>query len=113
MLFVIQVVLYSLIYMVFFTILLDKTHYQNINVRLMIFTKKPDIDHEILTRTGRGVTEWKGVGAYTQEETRVLVTCINKYELSEFMDIIRHMDPKAFVVVDEGVYVTGNFEKRI
>ena len=91
----------------------DKTHYQNINVRLMIFTKKPDIDHEILTRTGRGVTEWKGVGAYTQEETRVLVTCINKYELSEFMDIIRHMDPKAFVVVDEGVYVTGNFEKRI
>ena len=89
MLFDIQVVLYSLIYMVFFTILLDKTHYQNINVRLMIFTKKPDIDHEILTRTGRGVTEWKGVGAYTQEETRVLVTCINKYELSEFMDIIR------------------------
>ena len=113
MLFDIQVVLYSLIYMVFFTILLDKTHYQNINVRLMIFTKKPDIDHEILTRTGRGVTEWKGVGAYTQEETRVLVTCINKYELSEFMDIIRHMDPRAFVVGDEGVYVTGNFEKRI
>lgn len=108
-----QIVIYSLIQMVFFTILMDKVHYQNINVRLMIFTKQDGIDQRILEQTGRGVTEWTGVGAYTKEDTHIMISCINKYEMNEFMEIIHGIDPSAFVIVDEGVYVTGNFEKRI
>lgn len=109
----IQTVIYSVIYMVFSTIMLDKIHYQNINVRLMIFTKKEGIDKSILEKTGRGVTEWTGVGAYTHENTHVLVSCINKYEAAEFRDIIKKADPDAFMIMDEGVSVFGNFEKRI
>ena len=30
----------------------------------------------------RGVTEWKGDGAYTHEETNILVTAISKYEIN-------------------------------
>ena len=99
--------------MVFFTIVLDKVHYQNINVRLMIFTKQEGIDEQITCKTGRGVTKWNGTGAYTEEDMNILVSCINKYEVSEFMEIIHGIDPKAFIIVDEGVYVSGNFEKRI
>ncbi len=109
----VQTFVYSLIFMVFFTLTLDKLHYQNINLRLMIFTKLPGVDREILTRTGRGVTEWSGVGAFSNEPTRVLVTCINKYERGEFLEIIRAIDPHAFVIADEGVQIIGNFEKRI
>ena len=112
-LFDVQTVIYSLIYMVVFTLMLDKTHYQNINVRLMIFTKENGIDKKITEQTGRGVTEWNGVGAYTGEETHILVSCINKYEVNEFMEIIRGIDPKAFIIADEHVIVNGNFEKRI
>lgn len=108
-----QTVIYSLIYMVFFTLILDRVHYQNISVRLMIFTKKDGIDRKILEKTGRGVTEWQGIGAYTREDTKILISCINKFELSEFTEIIHSIDPHAFIIADEGVYVVGNFEKRL
>ena len=114
LMFDIEIVIYSLIYMVFFTLMMDRTHYQNITVRLMIFTKHDGIDQKILKQTGRGVTEWTGIGAYTREETKILICCINKYEQTEFIDIIHSIDPNAFVIADEGVSVmSGNFEKRL
>ena len=108
-----ETVIYSLIYTVVFTLVLDKTHYQNINVRVMIFTKKEGIDKAINEQTRRGVTKWDGCGAYTKESTQILVSCINKYEVTEMMDIVHGIDPQAFVIVDENVMVSGNFEKRI
>ena len=114
LMFDIGIVIYSLIYMVFFTLMMDRTHYQNITVLLMIFTKHDGIDQKILKQTGRGVTEWTGIGAYTKEETKILICCINKYEQAEFIDIIHSIDPNAFVIADEGVSVmSGNFEKRL
>ncbi len=108
-----ETVIYSLIYTVIFTLVLDKTHYQNINVRVMIFTKKEGIDKAINVRTRRGVTKWEGCGAYTQESTQILVSCINKYEVNEMLDLVHSIDPQAFVIVDENVMVSGNFEKRL
>lgn len=108
-----ETVIYSLIYTVVFTLVLDKTHYQNINVRVMIFTKKDGIDKAINEQTGRGVTKWDGCGAYTKESTQILVSCINKYEISDMMEIVQSIDPQAFVIVDENVVVNGNFEKRL
>ena len=109
----VETVIYSLIYTVVFTLVLDKTHYQNINVRVMIFTKKDGIDTAINVRTGRGVTKWDGCGAYTKESTQILVSCINKYEVNEMLDLVHSIDPQAFVIVDENVAVSGNFEKRL
>ena len=108
-----QTVIYSLIYTVIFTLVLDKTHYQNINVRVMIFTKKDGIDKLINEKTRRGVTKWEGCGAYTKESTQILVSCISKYEVNDMMEIVQSIDPQAFVIVDENVIVNGNFEKRI
>lgn len=108
-----QTVIYSLIYTVIFTLVLDKTHFQNINVRVMIFTKKEGIDKEINEKTRRGVTEWNGYGAYTSEPMHILVSCINKYEVNDMMEIVQSIDPQAFVIVDENVIVNGNFEKRL
>ena len=44
---------YSIIYLFVFTLTLDRTHYQNINLRLMIFTKHCGVDRVIMERTGR------------------------------------------------------------
>ena len=108
-----EIVIYSLIYTVIFTLILDKTHYQNINVRVMIFTKKDGIDKAINEQTRRGVTRWEGCGAYTKESTQILVSCINKYEVNDVMEMVQAIDPQAFVIVDENVIVNGNFEKRL
>ena len=71
------------------------------------------IDWDIMKQTARGVTEWRGIGAYTGEPENILVTVINKYEIGIFLDIIHRTDPNAFVIRDDGVAVSGNFEKRL
>ena len=92
---------------------MDKVHYQNINMTVMIFTKQDGIQKRINEEMRRGVTYWKGAGAYTQEDTFVLVTAISKYEVATLKRIIHSIDPKAFVIFQEGMSISGNFEKRL
>lgn len=112
-LFDVQTAIYSIIYMACFSLVVDKTHYQNINMTCMIFTKNDNVQEDIMKETGRGVTYWKGAGAYTKTDTNVMVTVINKYEINQIKKIIERNDPKAFVIFNEGMSVSGNFEKRL
>ena len=79
----------------------------------MIFTKVDGIDTLINQTMVRGVTKWDGFGSYTNEKTHVLVTVISKYEVSRLKKLIHSLDPKAFVIFNEGMSVSGNFEKRL
>lgn len=112
-LFDVSTAIYSIIYMACFSLVVDKTHYQNINITCMIFSKQDQIQDDILRETGRGVTFWKGAGAYTKTDTYIMVTVINKYEISQIKKIIYKHDPHAFVIFNEGMNVSGNFEKRL
>lgn len=108
-----ECVIYTIIVAIASSIAVDRVHYQNITLELMIFTKKKGMDKYLLGIRRRGITEWEGSGAYTNEETQVLVTCISKYEEHEVIDDIMAYDPQAFVVINEHVRVRGNFEKHI
>lgn len=108
-----ETVIYSVLYMAVYAFALDRAYYQNINARVMIFTKRPGLDDVLLTRTGRGVTEWDGCGAFTKADSHILVTIINKYEIDEVVKLIHGVDPDAFVVIDEGIRVYGNFQRRL
>lgn len=112
-LFEIPVAIYSILYAVCMSLAMDKVHYQNINMTAMIFTKNDEIQTRIMNEMRRGVTYWKGAGAYTNEETYILVTAISKYEVGTLKRIIYNIDPKAFVIFNEGMSVSGNFEKRL
>lgn len=112
-LFNIETVIYSLIYSTVLAIALDKQHIQNINMSAMIFTKVPGIDQAILEETGRGVTEWEGVGAYTNEKSHILFVMISKYEREQIREIVHKRDPHAFMIFNEGCAVDGHFEKRL
>lgn len=104
---------YSIIYCVIMSFTVDKVHLQNIEVSLMIFTKKPEIKELIMKKYVRGVTYWKGMGAYTNTETEVLMTIVSKYEIDSITKEIKQMDPNAFIVVNEQLKVDGSFEKRL
>lgn len=112
-LFDVPTAIYSILYMTCFSLVLDRTHYQNINMTAMIFTKNQEIQEAIMKETGRGVTYWDGAGAYTKTQTRILVTVINKYEEHQIRRIVASFDPNAFVIFNEGPTVSGNFEKRL
>ncbi|BCN29744.1 YitT family protein [Anaeromicropila herbilytica] len=109
----IETAIYSIIYTAVSSVVIDKLHFQNINMTAMIFTKKHDIEDIILKNLNRGVTYWDGKGAYTNTNTRVIVTVISKYEVSELKKEIEEADPEAFVILNEGIDILGNFEKRL
>lgn len=112
-LFRLEIAIYSAIYTACFTLVLDKTHYQNINVTCIIFTKHLDIQNKVLSEMGRGMTFWQGKGAYTKEDTYVMVSVISKYEINQLKHIIKSVDPQAFTIFFEGMSVDGHFEKRL
>lgn len=109
----IEIVIYSLIYTTVLALALDRVHIQNINMSVMIFTKKTGISRAIIEQTGRGVTNWDGEGAYTNKTSYILFVLISKYEVGQIKSIVHNIDPNAFMIFTEGCSVDGNFEKRL
>jgi len=109
----IQIVVYSVIYATVLGLATDRIHVQNINMSVMIFTKKQGISKAIIERMGRGVTNWDGQGAYTNETSYILYVMISKYEENRIKRIVQEIDPSAFMIFSEGSRVVGNFKKRL
>lgn len=109
----VKTIMYSAVFVGILYTVADHFHYQNINVTALIFTKEPMVKQRILNEMGRGVTCWKGEGAYTSTDCEVLFVALNAYEESQIEQIIHETDPHAFVTYQSGAKVHGGFEKRL
>lgn len=111
----IEIMLYSIIYSVFESILTDRNHMQNINSQAFVFTKKnPDeIIKFINNDLNRGATYWKAVGGYTNSTTYIICAVLSKYERMRLERHIRDYDDDAFIVGNDGVIVKGEFDKYL
>ena len=114
-LFDVEVALYSVIYAAVYSMAMDKMHTQNINVEVNIITKvdTTELEQEVFRELGRGITKWVSQGAYTHEQSNILYIMLSKYEVSQLKTIIHKHDPGAFIVVNEGVSVDGNYLKKL
>ena len=114
-LFDLQIVVYCVIYSAVYAIAMDKMHTQNINVEVNIITKADtaELEKEVFEELGRGITRWNSMGVYTYEQSHVLYILLSKYEVHRLRAIIHKYDPHAFMVVNEGVSVVGNFLKKL
>lgn len=65
------------------------------------------IADEIMKRMQRGVTVVRGEGGYSGDEVRILYSVVTFSELSRYKQMIRNLDPQAFVVVTETLEVMG------
>ena len=101
LLFDITVVIYCIIYTAVSTLIMDRTHSQNISTEVFVFTKEePDqIMDYILKELVRGATYWEAKGGYTEETTNIIFTVISKHELSALKRRLRILDPQAFVEI--------------
>lgn len=109
----VKTILYSIVFVALLYTIADHFHSQNINVMVLIFTRNPNMKKIIMDETHRGVTYWNGKGAYTENEEEILCVMINKYELQQMNEIIKSVDPNAFVTFSSGTMVHGGFEKRL
>ena len=110
-----EIAIYSVIYNYFTAMVLDRMHQQNVSVEALIFTRddQDKLAHFIMEKLGRGVTYWNGVGAYTGTDLHVLCVCLSKYEIEELLHTVHAIDPHAFVTMQEGVRVHGNFQRKL
>ena len=114
-LFDVPTALYSIIYNVISSLMVDRAHQQGISVQLMIFTRDedPELPQHIMRELNRGVTYWEGMGAYTGKPIRVMCVAVSKFEVEDLRRIVIELDPHAFFIVQEGVRIEGNFIRKI
>ncbi len=115
MVFNVQTAVYSIIFSVVSTLVMDKIHTQTINVEAIIISKKNNdiIEKRILKEMQRGITYWEAYGGYTNEKSYVMFTMISKYEVPTLKRIVHEANPQAFTVFKEGANVSGNFIKHL
>ncbi len=114
-LFDMEIVVYSIIYSAVHSLAMDKLHTQNINVEVNVITKADtaELEKAVFKELDRGITKWTSMGVYTNEQSHVLYILLSKYEVHRLKAIIHRYDPYAFMVVNEGVSVIGNFRKKL
>ena len=108
------IMIYSIIYSSFESILIDRNHSQNIFTETFIFTKKDPspIIHFIIEVMGRDATYWIGKGGYTNSKCYIIYTVLSKYERMRLERHIKEFDDKAFLSSTEGASIKGEFEKH-
>lgn len=109
----VETALLSILFIVIFSMAMDKVYLQNIEVSLMIFTDNKAVKQTILKDFHRGVTYWNGKGAYTEKDKEILMVVVSKYEVNSIRKKIKAMDPNSFIIINDSLEVQGGYEKRL
>jgi uncharacterized membrane-anchored protein YitT (DUF2179 family) len=73
----------------------------------IISDKGDEIAEAIMTRLDRGATFLEGRGAYRQQQKKVLLTVVNRSEITRLKVLVSEIDSTAFVVVANANEVLG------
>ncbi|MBU1093751.1 MAG: YitT family protein [Firmicutes bacterium] len=104
---------YTVIRIIVSTIMTDRMHtsYQFLSVDIITVTPKALVA-EILQKVYRGVTLIKAEGAFSQNEKTLIYVVISAYELHGLLQLVKHVDPTAFIVTRPVKNVYGNFKRK-
>ncbi len=74
---------------------------------IIISDKAEDIANALIEKSPRGVTFLKGYGMYAKRERGVLLTCVKNPQLSLVKKIVKEVDEKSFIIINDSVEVRG------
>lgn len=109
----IETAAYSIVFSFAAALVLDRVHYQNINMTAFIISKDPELGSRLTRAMGRGVTSWNGWGEYTGQGQLVHMIVVNKYEFHYLKKYVNTLDPSAFAFVVSSDNIIGKYEKRL
>jgi len=104
-----EMIIYTLIFMYVtsYSVNMIVTGLSQRKAVMIISPQWQKISDEIMKGMQRGVTVVRGEGGYTGREVKILYSVITFSELSRFKQMIKNIDPQAFVVVTETLEVMG------
>ncbi len=108
--FSLEAVLYTLIYMFVSSHVIDMvvTGLSKRKAAMIISSRWKEISRLINSDLNRGVTVVHGEGGYSGRQENILYTVVTFRELGRLKNIVRQIDPKAFVVVTDTLEVIGH-----
>jgi uncharacterized membrane-anchored protein YitT (DUF2179 family) len=74
---------------------------------IIIADKGEEISETLVARSPRGVTLLDGKGMYTKNEHDVLLTCVKNNQLTQLKSIVKEIDERAFIIINDSVEVRG------
>ncbi len=78
------------------------------NKAAYIISQKPtQIAQVVMEQLGRGVTALQGTGMFTGNERQVLFVIVTRSEIAAIKEMVRDIDPRAFVVISDVREVLG------
>lgn len=115
LIFDIPTAIYSIVYAAIYSVTVDRVHTQNIDAEVTIITKVPveKMEEAVFQELHRGVTQLKGIGAYTSDDVNILYVALSQYEVTLLRHVIHRYDPHAFFIVKDHVKIYGNYQKRL
>jgi len=78
----------------------------------IITMKQDEVRDAIYAEIDRGVTKLPAIGGYTREARPVLMVVVYQTEFTKLKQLIKNVDPSAFVIVSDAYEVLGEGFKR-
>ncbi len=91
----------------------DLVYVKHKKVQVMIITQDPEqVIEKLQEQLTRGMTVvYNAKGAYKQKDQAILITVITYREMEILKEIMKKIDPKAFVSVSQDVEILSDFEE--
>jgi len=77
-------------------------------VALIISSQYEEIARQIGLQLDRGATFLHAEGSYSHTPTKVVLAAVKKQQLAELKELVVHIDPNAFIIVQEAHQVLGD-----
>ena len=105
----IEIALYAAVADVVCSVVLDRIIYGVDEAKLLIIISDDyqEIADRLLAEVNTGVTVLEGTGAYTNENKNVLMLALHRSDFTRTREIVREVDPNAFLIVSSASEVFG------
>ncbi|MDR2618195.1 MAG: YitT family protein [Treponema sp.] len=105
--------LYSIIFQLTTTAVLNFLYQGYQQKTLLIITNKPDAIYALIReKTNHGATSFEGFGNYEKKQRVLLYSVVSANEVSVLVTAIKRIDPAAFVNVIKTEQINGHFYHR-
>lgn len=107
--------MYTLISMYVASTVLDKVQqgFDKKKSVMIVTAKEKLVAEQIFKRLDRGVTFLEGEGAYTGDKKKVIYCIVSLNQLAKLKQIVRDLDDKAFITINDAAEVMGHgFKNR-
>ncbi|MCM3567408.1 YitT family protein [Neobacillus mesonae] len=110
----IEKALYALIglYVTSKTIDLIQIGFGRSKMAMIITDNLDEVREGILNKIDRGITKFSAYGGFTDQERPVLMCVVDQTEFTKLKQLVKSLDPSAFVVVMDAAEVLGEGFKR-